>query len=51
MAVKSAEHYMIRGYHVYKNIWILELGEVLTTKGISMMQCAFGAAFIQLLWY
>ena len=35
MVIESAElHYMIRGYHVYKKIWIPELShhEMLTTK-------------------
>ena len=41
MVVESEElglRYTIHGYHVYtKNIWTPELGEVLKTKGISMM--------------
>ena len=33
MVVESAELcHMIRGYHIYKSIWIPEIGEVLTMK-------------------
>lgn len=33
MTVESVGlHYMIHGYHVYKNTWIPEVGKVLTTE-------------------